>query len=68
MTIHRPITDTGGRNFSAHPGLEVDLEPEQAVRLIQAGQAEAVAEAAEAAVSETGETAVLPAAKKVKRS
>jgi len=68
MTIHRPITDSSGRNLHAYPGLEVDLEPEQAVRLIQSGQADAATEAPEAAVSEMGEAAVLPSAKKAKRN
>jgi hypothetical protein len=58
MTTHRPLTDIRGRDVQAHPGLEVDLQPEQALRLIQSGQAEAVQVAAEAAVAPPVEAAV----------
>ena len=59
MTIHRPMTDIAGRDIQAYPGLEVDLETEQGVRLIQAGQAEAVKAAPELAVAPPKEAAVL---------
>jgi hypothetical protein len=61
LTIHRPVTDLAGKTFQAHPGMEVDFAPEQALRLIQSGQGEAVPEAAEAAVVKTTERAVIPA-------
>jgi hypothetical protein len=61
LTIHRPITDAAGAQLQGYPGLEVDLASEQAVRLLQAGQAEAVPEVAESAVIQGGEQAVIPA-------
>lgn len=60
MTIHRPLTDSSGRDIQAHPGLEIDLPADQAVRLVQSGQAEAVKVAAETATTESREQAVVP--------
>jgi hypothetical protein len=61
LTIHRPITNAAGNELQGHPGLEVDLNPEQAVRLLQAGQAVAIPVVAEATVTEEVEQAVIPA-------
>jgi len=53
LTVHRPDMGKG-------PGDVVDLEPEQAVRLLSSGQAEAVPEIATAAVLPEPRKAVIP--------
>jgi len=60
LTVHRP-------DLNKVPGDVITVEEERGLRLLQAGQAVAVAEAPEAAVDSPEETAALPKAQQPKK-